>query len=202
MTTWYIIRHAEKETGDFFNPRLRHQDEPINPLGQQTAQRLAGYFADKSIAAVYVSAYRRTWQTAEPVARQFHLTPVVDERLNEIDNGRLDGMSDQAIQQTYPEVWQAFVERAYDFRFPDGETGAEAQQRIVSFLEEKRRRHSDENVIAVCHEALIRLWMCTLLNLPVYRRWDFRIDFGGIVEIAYQPDYDSWKLIRFNQTCG
>jgi len=36
----------------------------------------------------------------------------------------------------------------------------------------------------------------------VTKRWGFRIDFGGIVEIAYQPKYDKWKLIRFNQTCN
>jgi hypothetical protein len=29
MTTWYIVRHAEKEPGDFYNPRLRHQDQII-----------------------------------------------------------------------------------------------------------------------------------------------------------------------------
>ena len=28
--TVYIIRHAHKEKGDFYNPRLRHQDEPIS----------------------------------------------------------------------------------------------------------------------------------------------------------------------------
>jgi hypothetical protein len=29
MPTFYIIRHARKELGDFYNPRLRHDDEPI-----------------------------------------------------------------------------------------------------------------------------------------------------------------------------
>ena len=30
---WYIIQHADKEQGDFYNPDLRHQDEPINEKG-------------------------------------------------------------------------------------------------------------------------------------------------------------------------
>jgi broad specificity phosphatase PhoE len=45
-------------------------------------------------------------------------------------------MSDEAIQQQYPDIWKAFLERSADFRFPEGETGEEARQRIADFLEE------------------------------------------------------------------
>ncbi len=201
MTTIYCLRHAEKTAGDYFNERLRHQDEPLSPIGRQTADRLVATFTDKPIAAIYVSQYQRTRQTIEPTARRLQIEPVIDPRLNEVDNGLLDGLSDEAIRQTYPEVWQAFVKRQRDFRFPGGETGEEVRQRVAAFLDEKRRQHAGESIIAVAHDGLIRLLMCAILGLPVYRRWDFRIDFGGLVELAYQPDYDRWKLIRFNQTC-
>ena len=199
MITCYIIRHAAKERGAFFNPRLRHQDEPISAQGLIEAQKLCPVFAEKSIAAIYVSGYQRTRQTIEPVAQQLRLAPIVDERLNEIDNGRLDGLTDEQIQQTYPDVWQAFLSRSADFRFPEGESGADAQQRLVAFLEEKRRQHDGENIILVSHEGLIRLLMCTVLELPVYQRWNFHVDFCGVMEITYQPSYAVWKVIRFNQ---
>jgi broad specificity phosphatase PhoE len=201
MTTFYIVRHAAKERGDFFNSRLRHQDEPISAQGQADAQKLCAFFDGKAIAAIYISAYQRTRQTAEPVARQLNLTPVIDERLNEIDNGRFDGMTDEQIRQTYPDVWQAFLSRSVDFRFPEGETGAEAQRRIVDFLEEKRLQHDAANVLLVSHEGLSRLLLCTILDLPAYKRWNFHYDFCGITEISYQPAYSTWKLIRFNQVC-
>ena len=201
MTTVYIIRHAAKERGDFFNPRLRHQDEPISAEGQSAAQKLCAYFESKDITAIYISEYQRTRQTIEPLARQLNLTSVIDSRLNEIDNGCLDRMSDEQIQQTYPEVWQAFLSRSTDFRFPEGETGAEAQQRLVAFLEEKRQQHAAENILLVCHEGLIRLLLCTILDLPVYKRWNFHYDFCGITEITYEPEYDIWNLMRFNQVC-
>ena len=199
MTTIYIIRHAAKERGDFFNQHLRHQDEPISAQGQADAQKLCSYFDGKAIAAIYISEYQRTRQTSEPLAQQLGLPPIVDTRLNEIDNGRLDGMTDEQIQQTYPAVWKAFLSRAADFRFPEGETGAEAQQRIVKFLEEKRQQLNSESIILVTHEGWIRLLMCTILDLPVYKRWNFHYDFCGIMEITYQPQYAIWKLIRFNQ---
>jgi broad specificity phosphatase PhoE len=200
MPTVYIIRHAHKEQGNFFNPRLRHQDEPISPKGQEEARKLWSYLCDKEISAIYISGYQRTLQTIGYVAQQAGITPIIDERLNEIDNGQIEGLGDQEIQEKYPEVWGGFHERSADFRFPEGETGEEARQRIAGFLEEKRQLHANETIMAVSHEGLIRLLMCHLMKLPVYHRWNFRVDFCGITEISYQSDYKTWKLIRFNQT--
>ena len=89
--TFYILRHADKAKGDFYNPQLRHQDEPISQMGQEQAQKLVAYFADKEITRIYVSAYQRTGQTIAPLAGHLKLLPIVDERLNEIDNGLFDG---------------------------------------------------------------------------------------------------------------
>ena len=93
MPTFYIPRHAHKEQGDFYNPRLRHQDQPISQKGQAEALKLWSYFCDKQISAIYVSGYQRTGQTIEHIAKQLGITPVMDERLNEIDNGCIDGLS-------------------------------------------------------------------------------------------------------------
>ncbi len=200
--TFYILRHAEKERGDHYNPQLRHQDEPISPKGQEQAQKLVAYFSGKDISRIYISAYQRTGQTSAPLAGHFNLLPIVDERLNEIDDGLFDGATEEEIAQKFPAEWQAFRERKTDFRFPAGETGEEARRRIADFLEEKRALHADENVIAVCHEGLIRILMCHLTNNPVYNRWNFHVDFCGITELVYQPEYGTWKLIRFNQRCA
>jgi broad specificity phosphatase PhoE len=197
--TVYIIRHAQKERGDFYNPRLRHQDEPITSYGRQQGLKLWSYLCDKSISAIYISGYLRTGQTIAYVASQLGLPPVVDERLNEIDNGRFDNPNEQEIRQQYPDLWKIYRERSADFRFPEGETGEEACRRIAGFLEEKRQIHAGENIVLVSHDGLIRQLMCYILHLPVYQRGIFTIDFCGIVEIDYQPDLQAWNLIRFNQ---
>jgi broad specificity phosphatase PhoE len=197
--TIYILRHAHKKLGDTYNPRLRHQDEPISEMGRANSLKLWPYLCDKQFSAIYISSYQRTGQTIEFVAEQSGLTPFVDERLNEIDNGLIEGMTDAAIQERYPEVWRGFRQRSADFRFPGGETGEEACRRIADFLEEKRKTHADENIVIVSHEGLIRLLVCHILGLPVYVRWNFQVDFCGIMEISYQADFRTWKLLRFNQ---
>lgn len=199
--TFYLIRHGDKEKGDFFNPTLRHQDQPLSRKGQEQAEKLVAYFADKEISRIYVSAYVRTAQTAAPLARHLNLQPIIDERLNEIDNGLFDNASEEEIKKKFPAELQTLREGRVDFRFPEGETGEEARERLISFLNEKLKIHGDENTILVSHEGLIRILMCHITNNPVYHRRHFYVDTCGITEIKYQPGYGIWKLMRFNQTC-
>ena len=199
--SWHILRHAQKETGDFRNPRLRHQDQPLSQQGQQDSEKLVDYFSGKALEAIYVSGYQRTRQTAACLAEHRHLIPEIDERLNEIDNGHLDAMTEAGFQEEFPVEWKAYIERKSDFRFPGGETLTEAQNRVVEFLEEKRSQHTGGNVLLVSHDGLIRLLTCHVVGLPVYRRADFQVDLCGLMEIEYQENYNRWKLIRFNQKC-
>jgi probable phosphoglycerate mutase len=96
---------------------------------------------------------------------------------------------------------QALRVRKAGFRFPQGETGEEAFNRIIDFLEEKRDQLGSENIIIVSHDGLIRLLMCHVMGMPVTGRWNFRVDMCSLTEIAYEPEFGTWKLIRFNQTC-
>ncbi len=99
---WYFLRHAEKERGEFYNPHLQIHDEPLSPRGFLSAQKLVAQFADKPVSAIYVSAYQRTLQTSAALAGHFHLTPVVDARLNEINNGAVGNMLDAEFHKTSP----------------------------------------------------------------------------------------------------
>lgn len=198
--TWYVLRHAEKEQGDFHNPQLRHQDQPISARGRLDAERLVDLFVDKPLAAIYVSAYQRTWQTAAKVAERLQLRPVIDARLNEIDNGLVDEMTEQEFERTYPEVWKAYVARTADFRFPGGECGTDVQARIKGFFDEKMSQHKEADLLIVSHDGWIRQMMCYVMGLPVYRRGDFRVNLYGLTELKYQEGVGRWRLLRFNQT--
>ena len=197
--TWYIVRHAEKVFGGYYNAELRHQDEPLTAVGEQSARRIAERLGDRPIAAIYVSAYLRTSQTAAPLAERLGLVPVVDARLNEIDNGQVDAMTEEEFAVAFPDVWRAYVARAADFRFPGGESGAEVDARIGAFFDERLAQHGDDDVVVVVsHAGLIRQLMCHVLGLPVHHRGDFRIDFAGLTELSFQRDIGPWRLLRFN----
>ena len=66
QTTYYFVRHAEKDTT---NPE--HKDPKLNTKGEQRANYLAEYFADKSLDAFYTTDFERTIKTLEPTAKSY-----------------------------------------------------------------------------------------------------------------------------------
>jgi len=71
LTTILLVRHAEKAT--------QGQDPPLSEEGQERAQTLVHVLGKAKIAAVYVTQYKRTQQTAKPLCDHLGLTfKVVD----------------------------------------------------------------------------------------------------------------------------
>jgi broad specificity phosphatase PhoE len=65
-TVVLLIRHAEKATDDPADPNL-------NEAGRQRAQTLINVSGDVSV--IYTTQYKRTQQTAQPLADKLKLTP-------------------------------------------------------------------------------------------------------------------------------
>ena len=63
-TTYYLIRHAEKDRTDSTN-----RNPNLNPEGETRAQNWAFFFKDIPLDAVYTTNYNRTIQTATPTAK-------------------------------------------------------------------------------------------------------------------------------------
>lgn len=62
-TTYYLIRHAEKERT---NPSNKNPN--LNAEGLQRAEKWAKYFENIHLDAVYSTTYNRTMQTSKPTA--------------------------------------------------------------------------------------------------------------------------------------
>lgn len=65
----YIVRHAEKAAPS--------GDPPLAPAGTARAKQLAEALADAGVRAVIVTSYRRTQETAAPLAAALGLSPVI-----------------------------------------------------------------------------------------------------------------------------
>ncbi len=61
-TVVYFIRHAEKA--------MDAKDPGLTQTGAARAQKWAEWFKDKGIVAVYSTPYKRTMETAGPIAKQ------------------------------------------------------------------------------------------------------------------------------------
>ncbi|MFN2637586.1 MAG: histidine phosphatase family protein [Gemmatimonadaceae bacterium] len=77
-TTIIIVRHAEKSADD-------PQDPSLSPAGQDRASALSLLLRDSAVTDIYVTQYKRTRQTAEPLARQFGI-PIVERPVNAMNS--------------------------------------------------------------------------------------------------------------------
>ncbi len=68
QTTYFLIRHAEKDRSDAANKNPELTEE-----GKKRAVRWSALLADYGIEMVYSTEYNRTMQTAQPTAKQLAL---------------------------------------------------------------------------------------------------------------------------------
>ncbi|MTE25369.1 phosphoglycerate mutase family protein [Winogradskyella ouciana] len=70
-TTYYLIRHAEKDRSDKTN-----RDPNLSEEGKQRAELWASYFENIDFDAIYSTDYNRTRETARPTAEANELNLV------------------------------------------------------------------------------------------------------------------------------
>lgn len=65
----YIVRHAERLDGS--------HDSPLSPAGEARAGRLAHMLSASNIKTIYATEFRRTTQTAAPLAKSLNLDTTI-----------------------------------------------------------------------------------------------------------------------------
>ena len=68
--TVIVVRHAERAS-------QTEPDSPLSPAGHKRAEQLASTLADSGTSAIFVTDYKRTQQTARPLATRLHIAPEV-----------------------------------------------------------------------------------------------------------------------------
>ncbi len=101
------------------------------------------------VAAVYASPMERTRETAAPIASAVGHRVRSNKGLLEADFGSWTGRKLSELNKL-PE-WQQVQKYPSGFRFPDGESFAEMQQRICGTIQSLVARHPGETIVAVSH---------------------------------------------------
>jgi broad specificity phosphatase PhoE len=77
LATVILIRHADR-TPDGTN------DPELNDAGRKRAQELVHVLSDAGVTAIIVSTFRRSKQTAEPIATKLHIQPLLKTEQDEV----------------------------------------------------------------------------------------------------------------------
>ncbi len=144
-----MVRHGKTpSTGKLLPGRAKglHLSETGKQEALVVAERLSKI---KKVAAIYASPLERARETAAPIAKALKQKVIINKGLLECDFGDWTG-EELAKLMKLPE-WSNVQRAPSTFRFPKGESFTEMQTRMVSTLDDLRKKHSGGVVICVSH---------------------------------------------------
>ena len=138
---------------------MRDVDVPLTPEGREHARATGSGLSDLGpFDVVYASPYRRTVETAEEVLTALRSRPplVKEERLREKEWGILEGLTRHGISTRHPdeEARRRHVGKYY-YRPPGGESYADVNLRVHSFIGTLVREHAGQRVLVITHQVVV-----------------------------------------------
>jgi len=227
VTSWYgpadliLVRHAEsagnvaREAAESSHAEtididLRDPDVPLSELGERQAKalggRLAELVADTPLAAVWVSPYLRTRQTAEiaTAAAGIELPHRVDERLRDRELGILDRLTGRGIRARYPDEAdrRRYLGKLY-YRPPGGESWADVALRLRSWLADRERATAGGPELVVAHDAVILLVRYVLLGMSEDEVLELArhgtVGNASVTRLRREPGEDTWTVHEYGE---
>lgn len=177
-----LARHGQ--TDDNRQP-IRVQgfrDTPLNDVGREQARELAERVTGDRIRAIWSSDLRRAADTAGAVGARIGLEPRIDPRLREAYRGRWEGHLFIDIERDEPELYAAWRRAGADFRFPEGESLAEQQRRVMATLDDVAAT-GELPALVVCHGGSIRVVLCAHDPRGLDAFHDFVVPNVGLVPL-------------------
>ncbi len=197
MTHLFLVRHGTT-IWHAANRYAGVSDVALDPRGYTQAERLASWASEAGLAAVWSSPLSRARETAAPAARAAGLELRTDERLREIDFGKIEGKTMAEAEQLFSEEMRRFKVDPATYPMPGGEDPYKAAHRAVSALRDISASHPHGRVLVVAHNTLIRLTLCSLFSIPFarYRTVFPGVHNGALTEIRLE--HESAALLQYN----
>lgn len=165
MRTIYLVRHGHIDIGPGHKSIcLGRKDVPLINEGVKQAERLAQYFRDKKIDAVYSSPLIRCLETARILAEKSghkDLPIYIEEDFTEVDTGEWDGLPFTELMEKYPEEYAERGEHLGTYVIGGGESLEKAGERFAEAFE-KVLAESYGDILIVAHAGVIRSFLCRL----------------------------------------
>ncbi|HEY3561810.1 MAG TPA: histidine phosphatase family protein [Kribbella sp.] len=183
--TVYLARHGQTE----WNVAGRRQgrlDSPLTPHGVEQANRNARLLAGEGIDAVFSSPLGRAHRTATVISSELGLPMLIADDLAEIDHGSWSGLTTTEIDARWPGERAAREQDKYTFRFPAGESYADAEVRAGRALAEIAQS-GVRRPLVVSHEMIGRMLLRQLgvpeaLGMRQPSDVVYRVQAGGTAE--------------------
>jgi probable phosphoglycerate mutase len=158
-------------------------DAPLTENGSAEIKRVAERIGALPIDGVFSSPLGRSITTAQAYAKILQQTITTIDDLREIDHGDMAGMTNEEIERAFPGQLTRRSRDKYQWRFPRGESYADADLRAASALRLIAKSGSARPLI-VTHEMIGRMLLRNLLDLAPEEALRLGLNHKEIYQVA------------------
>ena len=198
VLTILLTRHGHTDRSEPEQYLGQHVDAQLSARGRAAAERLRDRLAGVRLDRILASTLDRAAETARIVAGE---RPVeLDRRLMELDYGRWEGLTLDAIEERFPGEYERYEENPATFRVGGGENGTIVARRlgavISGLLDWAESSGGDKTCLVVGHSSTNRVLLALTLGVPLrdYRR-RFDQDWANLTVLDWK-DRDQGPLLR------
>ena len=155
----------------------RHAEAHLTEQGKEQVAHAAKNLKGIPISKVYVSPVTRAVETAKIVCDTLGMAYEVDERLYEIELGKLVGMNYEDVTSKYGDLFMRFYSESDPVLAGFGvENFSSVKRRVKSFLDDAVLLHKDSNILTITHLDPIKAALASILDLKpeALYRWHIR----------------------------
>jgi broad specificity phosphatase PhoE len=156
-----LARHGQTEW-NVLGRRQGQLDSPLTPAGFDQAHAHAKTLAGVGLDAIFTSPLGRAATTAGIIGAALGLAPVVLDDLAEVHHGDFAGLTNADIAERFPAAARERAQDKYHWRFPNGESYADADHRAAKALRAMAER--SQQPLVVSHEMIGRMLLRNLLD--------------------------------------
>jgi probable phosphomutase (TIGR03848 family) len=180
-----MVRHGRTPTTGKVLPG-RAAGLHLADSGKAEAEAVAKRIAEiKGVSAIYASPLERARETAAPISKILGQKVNIHKGLLECDFGKWTGAQLTALMKK-PE-WTTVQKAPSTFRFPNGESFTEMQQRMVSALDDIRAKHPGGIVVCVSHADPIKAAVAHAMGTHIDLFQRIVISTCSVSAVAYSP---------------
>ena len=198
MTKLYLIRHGQT-LWNKISKYQGHSDIALSDTGIAQAQKLGHYLFEKGIKlqAVYASDLSRAYDTAKLIAEPYNLPISTNSELREMNFGVWEGLTFKEIKNQYSDLAEIWLTAPETLEIPKGESFAKVKERAINTLYGILKNHANENIAVVSHGGTLRTIICSLLDMPLSKMWQFKLDNTALTIFNIYNDKPILSLFNF-----
>ena len=192
-----LVRHGATD----WNLEHRCQgssDRELSEVGLQQAEQISALLRSENLAAIYASDLKRARRTAELISQPHSLPVVIEDKIRELDHGKLEGLTFAEIRDNFGDFLIRWRNEPAELEVPGGERLADVAERAWQGLERIVERHSHaDNIVVVSHNFPIVGIVCRITGTHLNNYRNFHLDPCGISRL-HCDEAGRWQVTHVN----